>query len=161
MEKAMISAVTYDTSEAKVTVQGVPDRPGIAAALFRTLADLDVMVDMIVQNTSEDGRTDISFTVPSEHLALAQSACQDHADDLGALRVLGDDAIAKVSLVGAGMKSHPGVSATVFEVLATHGINIEMISTSSIRITCVVRTERMDEAVQALHNAFELERPVV
>ena len=161
MEKAIISAVTYDTSEAKVTVQGVPDRPGIAAALFRALADLDVMVDMIVQNTSEDGRTDISFTVPCEHLARAQQSCQDHAGDLGAIRVLGDDGIAKVSLVGAGMKSHSGVSATVFEVLAARGINIEMISTSSIRITCVVRTERMEEAVQALHDAFELERPVV
>ncbi len=161
MEKAIISAVTYDTSEAKVTVQGVPDRPGIAAALFRALADLNVMVDMIVQNTSEDGRTDISFTVPGEHLDRAQQSCQDHAGDLGATRVLGDDGIAKVSLVGAGMKSHSGVSAKVFEVLASRGINIEMISTSSIRITCVVRTERLEEAVQALHDAFELERPVV
>ncbi|MBW3580821.1 MAG: aspartate kinase [Actinobacteria bacterium] len=161
MEKAIISAVTSDTSEAKVTVQGVPDRPGIAAKLFRTLADFDVSVDMIVQNTSEDGRTDISFTVPCEHLAVAQQSCQDHAGEIGATRVLGDDDIAKVSLVGAGMKSHSGVSATVFEVLALRGINIEMISTSSIRITCVVRSDRMEEAVQALHQAFELERPVV
>jgi aspartate kinase len=161
MEAAMISAVTHDTSEAKVTVQGVPDRPGIAAALFRSLADQDVMVDMIVQNTSEEGRTDISFTVPSEHLERARRTCEAHADDLGATRVVADDAIAKVSLVGAGMKAHPGVSATVFEVLAERGINIEMISTSSIRITCVVRTERMEEAVAALHGAFELERPGV
>ncbi|MDQ3354705.1 MAG: aspartate kinase [Actinomycetota bacterium] len=161
MEAAMISAVTHDTSEAKVTVQGVPDRPGIAAALFRSLADQDVMVDMIVQNTSEEGRTDISFTVPSEHLERARRTCEAHAEDLGATRVVADDAIAKVSLVGAGMKAHPGVSATVFEVLAERGINIEMISTSSIRITCVVRTERMEEAVAALHGAFELERPMV
>jgi aspartate kinase len=161
MEQAVISAVTSDTSEAKVTVQGVPDRPGIAAALFRSLADQDVMVDMIVQNTSEEGRTDISFTVPAEHLKRARSTCEAHAADIGALRVVGDDAIAKVSLVGAGMKGHPGVSATVFEVLADRGINIEMISTSSIRITCVVRTDRMEEAVAALHDAFELERPVV
>ncbi len=161
VEKAIITAVTYDTSEAKVTVQGVPDRPGIAAALFRALADLDVMVDMIVQNTSEDGRTDISFTVPTEHLDVAHKTCQDHAEDLGATRVLGDDGIAKVSVVGAGMKSHSGVSATVFEVLAARSINIEMISTSSIRITCVVRTDRMEEAVQALHGVFELDRPVV
>ncbi len=161
MESAVISAVTHDTSEAKVTVQGVPDRPGIAAALFRSLADHDVMVDMIVQNTSEEGRTDISFTVPGEHLELARRTCEAHADELGASRVLADAAIAKVSLVGAGMKAHPGVSATVFEVLAERGINIEMISTSSIRITCVVRTERMEEAVAALHDAFELERPLV
>ncbi|MDP8954509.1 MAG: aspartate kinase [Actinomycetota bacterium] len=161
MEQAVISAVTHDTSEAKVTVQGVPDRPGVAAALFRGLADHDVMVDMIVQNTSEQGRTDISFTVPSEHLDLARKTCEAQADELGATHVVADDAIAKVSLVGAGMKAHPGVSATVFEVLAARGINIEMISTSSIRITCVVRTERMEEAVQGLHDAFELERPLV
>ncbi|CAN5214284.1 aspartate kinase [soil metagenome] len=161
MEQAIISAVTSDTSEAKVTVQGVPDRPGIAAALFRGLADHDVMVDMIVQNTSEEGRTDISFTVPSEHLAVARHTCEAQAGAIGATRVFADEAIAKVSLVGAGMKAHPGVSATVFEVLAARGINIEMISTSSIRITCVVRTDQMEEAVAALHDAFELDRPLV
>ena len=161
MEQAIISAVTSDTSEAKVTVQGVPDRPGIAAALFRGLADHDVMVDMIVQNTSEEGRTDISFTVPTEHLAVARRTCEAQADAIGATHVLADEAIAKVSLVGAGMKAHPGVSATVFEVLAALAINIEMISTSSIRITCVVRTDQMEEAVAALHDAFELDRPLI
>jgi aspartate kinase len=159
MERPVISAVTYDTSEAKVTVQGVPDRPGIAATLFRGLADHGVMVDMIVQNTSEEGRTDISFTVPSDHLELAHRTCQERAGEIGSTSVVGDDSIAKVSVVGAGMKSHPGVSATVFEVLAKRGINIEMISTSSIRITCVVRTERMEEAVEALHDAFQLDQP--
>jgi aspartate kinase len=118
------------------------------------------MVDMIVQNTSEEGRTDISFTVPGEHLELARKTCEAHADELGATHVVADDAIAKVSLVGAGMKSSPGVSATVFEVLAERGINIEMISTSSIRITCVVRSERVEDAVGALHDAFELARPL-
>lgn len=159
MERPLISAVTYDTSEAKVTVQGVPDRPGIAATLFRGLADHGVVVDMIVQNTSEEGRTDISFTVPSDHLELAHRTCQERAGEISATKVLDDDSIAKVSVVGAGMKSHPGVSATVFEVLAKRGINIEMISTSSIRITCVVRAERMEEAVQALHDAFQLDQP--
>ncbi|HEV2811537.1 MAG TPA: aspartate kinase [Acidimicrobiales bacterium] len=161
VEQAIISAVTSDTSEAKVTVQGVPDRPGIAAALFRGLADHDVMVDMIVQNTSEEGRTDISFTVPTEHLAVARRTCEAQADVIGATHVVADEAIAKVSLVGAGMKAHPGVSATVFEVLAARAINIEMISTSSIRITCVVRTDQMEEAVAALHDAFELDRPLI
>ena len=160
MEQAVITAVTSDTSEAKLTVQRVPDRPGIAASLFRGLAEHGVMVDMIVQNTSEEGHTDISFTVPCEHMELARRSCLALASEIGATEVAADDAIAKVSLVGAGMKSHPGVSATVFEVLAARGINIEMISTSSIRITCVVRTDRMEEAVQALHDAFELARPV-
>jgi aspartate kinase len=161
MENAVVTAVTHDTGDAKVTVQGVPDRPGIAALLFRALADHDVMVDMIVQNTSAEGRTDISFTVPCEHLELARRSCRERAAELGATEVLGDDGIAKVSLIGAGMKSHPGVSAKAFEVLAAHGVNIEMISTSSIRITCVVRAERLEQAVQALHDAFELDRPVV
>jgi aspartate kinase len=161
MENAVVTAVTHDAGDAKVTVLGVPDRPGIAALLFRALADHDVMVDMIVQNTSAEGRTDISFTVPCEHLELARRSCQEQAAELGATEVLGDDGIAKVSLVGAGMKSHPGVSARAFEVLAAHGVNIEMISTSSIRITCVVRAEQLEQAVQALHDAFELDRPVV
>lgn len=161
MENAVVTAVTHDTGDAKVTVQGVPDRPGIAALLFRALADHDVLVDMIVQNTSAEGRTDISFTVPCEHLELARRSCQERAAELGAVEVLGDDGIAKVSLIGAGMKSHPGVSAKAFEVLATNGVNIEMISTSSIRITCVVRAEQVEQAVQALHDAFELDRPVV
>ncbi len=161
MEKAVVTAVTHDTGDAKVTVQGVPDRPGIAALLFRALADHDVLVDMIVQNTSAEGRTDISFTVPCEHLELARRSCHERAAELGAVEVLGDDGIAKVSLIGAGMKSHPGVSAKAFEVLAASGVNIEMISTSSVRITCVVRAEQVEQAVQALHDAFELDRPVV
>ena len=161
MENAVVTAVTHDTGDAKVTVQGVPDRPGIAALLFRALADHDVLVDMIVQNTSAEGRTDISFTVPCEHLELARRSCHERATELGAVEVLGDDGIAKVSLIGAGMKSHPGVSAKAFEVLAASGVNIEMISTSSIRITCVVRAEQVEQAVQALHEAFELDRRVV
>jgi aspartate kinase len=156
MEQPIISAVTHDTSEAKVTVTGVPDKPGIAARLFRSLADENVNLDMIVQNVSLEGTTDISFTVPKSDLDVAVGVCRSHADEISAADVLTDDAIAKVSLVGAGMKTHPGVSAEMFETLAEHGINIEMISTSPIRITCVVRADQVEEAVLALHRAFEL-----
>ena len=151
MEQPIISAVTHDTSEAKVTVNRVPDQPGIAARLFRALAESNVNVDMIVQNVSHDGTTDISFTVPKTDLAKALEACAHHGD-----AVTADDSIAKVSIVGAGMKSHPGVSATMFETLAAKSINIEMISTSPIRLTCVVRADQVEEAVQVLHDAFEL-----
>jgi aspartate kinase len=157
MEQPIISAVVHDTSEAKVTVVRVPDRPGIAASLFRSLADDHVNVDMIVQNTSVDGSTDISFTVPRADLDKAVAACRAHLEDLQASEVVTDADIAKVSLVGAGMKTHPGVSALMFETLAEHGINIEMISTSPIRLTCVVRGDRVEEAVGALHSAFDLD----
>ncbi len=156
MEQAVVTAVTHDTSEAKVTVTGVPDRPGIAARLFRALADRAVNVDTIVQNTSLHGTTDISFTVPKTDLAASLQVARALAPEIGAGEVTADDGIAKVSLVGAGMRSHPGVSATMFEVLADAGINIEMISTSSIRLSCVVRADRVEEAVRLLHGAFEL-----
>jgi aspartate kinase len=156
MEQPIISAVTHDTSEAKVTVTNAPDEPGIAAKLFRSLADENVNIDMIVQNVSQAGLTDISFTAPKADLDAALAVCRAHIADISAGDVLTDDGIAKVSLVGAGMKTHPGVSAEMFETLAERGINIEMISTSPIRITCVVRAERVEEAVQALHGAFSL-----
>jgi aspartate kinase len=156
MEQAVVTAVTHDISEAKVTVTGVPDKPGIAARLFRALADRSVNVDTIVQNTSLHGTTDISFTVPKTDLAVSLEVAHSLAPEIGAGDVMADDGIAKVSLVGAGMRSHPGVSATMFEVLATAEINIEMISTSSIRLSCVVRAERVEEAVRLLHHAFEL-----
>ncbi|MHB1854763.1 MAG: aspartate kinase [Acidimicrobiales bacterium] len=154
MEQAIISAVTHDTSEAKVTVTRVPDRPGIAARLFRALADNDVNVDMIVQNVSMDGTTDISFTVPKESVARALEV--SGSSDIGAGEVTADETVARVSLVGAGMKSNPGVAATMFETLARAGVNLEMISTSAIRISCVVRAAQVEEAVQLLHDAFEL-----
>jgi aspartate kinase len=134
----------------------VPDKPGIAARLFRTLADRNVNLDMIVQNVSLHGHTDISFTVPKTELDVAMEVCRSHADEVDATDVLSDDGIAKVSIVGAGMKTNPGVSATMFETLADRGINIEMISTSPIRLTCVVRAEQVEPAVQALHEAFQL-----
>jgi aspartate kinase len=156
MEQPIISAVTHDTSEAKVTVTEVPDKPGIAARLFRSLADRNVNLDMIVQNTSVSGTTDISFTVPKLDLETALEVCRSHAGEIAAKDVLGDAAIGKVSIVGAGMKTNPGVSATMFETLAAIGVNIEMISTSPIRVTCVVRADDVELAVQALHEAFEL-----
>jgi aspartate kinase len=157
MEQAIVSAVTHDTSEAKVTVTGVPDHPGIAARLFRELAGLDVNVDMIVQNVSDHGVTDISFTVPKADLATATEVGQRLADEIGATGVSSDRDIARVSIIGAGMKSNPGVAATMFEVLAGEGINIEMISTSAIRTSCVVRESQIEQAVQRLHTAFGLD----
>ncbi len=156
LEQAIITAVTHDVSEAKVTVTGVEDRPGIAARLFRALAENAVNVDMIVQNESHDGSTDISFTVPKADLTVAVEVSQNVALELGAREVHADDDVARVSLIGAGMKTNPGVAATMFETLSAAGVNIEMISTSSIRISCVVRAGEIEKAVQALHEAFKL-----
>jgi aspartate kinase len=156
MEQAIVSAVVHDTSEAKVTVSGVPDQPGIAARLFRQLADRDVNVDMIVQNVSDKGVTDISFTLPHDDLVTGEEITRALAGEIGATAVTTDSDIARVSLVGAGMKSNPGVAATTFEVLAEAGINIEMISTSAIRISCIVRQAEVEQAVQLLHAAFDL-----
>ena len=161
MEQAIISAVIHDASEVKVTVTRMPDHPGIAAALFRSLADRNVNVDMIVQNSALDGTTDISFTVPKADLAAGLDVCRSQAASLAGVEVLSDSGIAKVSLIGAGMKSNPGVAATMFEVLAKEDVNIEMISTSPIRISCVVRADRVEDVVLALHGAFGLgDRPV-
>ena len=156
MEQAIVSGVVDDDSEAKVTVTGVPDRPGIAAQLFRTLADADINVDMIVQNVSAAGVTDISFTLPREDLVAGTDITSRIAEEIGAAGVTTDEKIARVSLVGAGMKSNPGVAATMFEVLAANGVNIEMISTSAIRISCVIPEDDLVTAVRALHDAFDL-----
>jgi len=156
MEQAVVTAITHDASEAKVTVLGVPDQPGLAARLFRGLADRNVSVDMIVQNTSTTGRTDISFTVPGYDLAVSTEVAEALVPVMGASGVETDSDVARVSLVGAGMKTHPGVTALTFETLAGEGVNIEMISTSSIRISCMVRAGDAERAVRALHAAFEL-----
>jgi aspartate kinase len=157
MEEAVVSAVTDDTSEAKITVGGVPDRPGIAARLFRELADRGINVDMIVQNTGANGMTDISFTIGKTDLEVATRACELVKDEIGAAEVTSDDNIGRVSIIGAGMKSNPGVTALMFETLSMNGINIEMISTSSIRISCVMRAEKVADAVRFLHTAFGLD----
>ncbi len=159
MEQAIISAVVDDDSEAKVTITGVPDRPGIAASLFRTLADSGVNVDMIVQNVSEDGVTDISYTAPKEDLGTSLAITEAVAAEIGATGVTSNAAIARVSVVGAGMKSNPGVAATMFETLANNAINIEMISTSAIRISCVIAADQLEQAVVVLHDAYGLSQP--
>jgi aspartate kinase len=159
MEQAVVTAVAHDDTEAKVTVTGVPDHPGVAAKVFRALADHAVNVDMIVQNTSVHGTTDISFTVPAVDLRTSLDVTRGLAPEVGAGEVLADEHIAKIALIGAGMRSHPGISATMFETLAEEGINIEMISTSPIRISCVVRSDQGEQAVRALHKAFGLEHP--
>jgi aspartate kinase len=157
MEQVVVSGITHDTSEAKVTVAGVPDRVGVAARLFRALADKNINVDMIVQNTGHGGTTDISFTVPKADLATTLSVCEPIAAEIGASGIESDSNIARVSIVGAGMKTNAGVSATMFETLAAASVNIEMISTSTIRLSCVIRAEHVEPAVQALHTAFLLD----
>ena len=156
LEKAIISGVTHDTAEAKVTIVGVPDRPGVAAAVFRPLADAGVNIDMIVQNVSDHGLATISFTMPKTDIAVAEPILRETARAVGAADVVTDPDIAKVSLIGAGMKSHPGVAADMFDALAEAGINLEIISTSSIRVSCVVRASEVERAVQAIHDRFEL-----
>ena len=156
LEKAIVSGVTHDATEAKATIVAVPDSPGVAARVFRALADAGVNIDMIVQNVSENGTTDISFTLPKSDLAVAEPILQQLAAEIGATSIDLDDEIAKVSLVGAGMKSHPGVAADMFEALAEAGINIEIISTSSIRVSCVVRATEVERAVRAVHDKFRM-----
>ena len=156
MEQAIISGVTHDTSEAKITVEKVPDRPGIAATVFRSLADEGVNVDMIVQNVSMAGHTDISFTVPRDDLPRATAVMEKVSAEVGAAGYSSDSDVAKVSLIGAGMKTHPGVAAEMFEALSAEGINIEMISTSAIRISCMVKQDDVERAVRTLHAAFDL-----
>ncbi len=158
MEQPLVTAVTYDLSEAKVTLPGVPDKPGISAKLFRALANHTINVDMIVQNSSLHGTTDISFTVPEDDLKTSMKIANDLAGEIGVSAPQSDSDIAKISLIGAGMKSHPGISATMFEVLANESINIEMISTSPIRLSCVIKRDQAERAVAMLHEAFELDR---
>jgi len=158
MERPLITAVTHSTDEARVTLLGVPDRPGVAGQIFTALADANVNVDMIIQNEPEtEGReADMSFTVPRSDLRTARAALEPMLDD-GTLRDVHEDAtMGKVSIVGAGMKSHPGVAAKVFATLGREDINIEMISTSPIKISCVVRGDQVAQAVRALHETFEL-----
>ena len=158
VEQAIISGVAHDRSEAKVTVVGVPDKPGQAAALFRVLAEAELNLDMIVQNVSTKGtgRTDVSFTLPKADGTVAVQALTKVQELVGFEELLYDDHVGKLSLVGAGMRSHPGVSATFFAALAEAGVNVEMISTSEIRISVVTRDTDLDIAVRAVHDAFDL-----
>ena len=159
MEQAIISGIAHDKSEAKITIVGVPDRTGVAARIFQAIADADINIDMIVQNVSAaaTGLTDISFTLPKAEGANASKILQGIQGEVGFASIQYDDQIGKLSLVGAGMRSHPGVTATFFAAMSEAGVNIEMISTSEIRISIVCRESDLDRAVKATHTAFELD----
>ena len=159
MEQAIISGIAHDKSEAKITVVGVPDRTGVAARIFQAVADADINIDMIVQNVSAaaTGLTDISFTLPKTEGQNATSILQKLQGEIGFQSIQYDDQIGKLSLIGAGMRSHPGVTATFFAAMSDAGVNIEMISTSEIRISIVCRATDLDNAVRAAHTAFELD----
>jgi len=156
MEKVVVSGIAYNKNEAKITVLRVADRPGIAAKLFTRVAEANIVVDMIVQNISQDGTTDISFTVPKPDYPKAMQIVTGVAKEIGAPQVVGDDKIAKVSIVGVGMRTHSGVAARMFEALAGEKINIMMISTSEIKVSCVIDAKYAELAVRVLHDVFEL-----
>jgi aspartate kinase len=159
VEQAMITGVAHDRSEAKVTVTGVPDHTGVAARIFRVIADVEIDIDMVLQNVSAatSGRTDITFTLSKSNGPTAVEALERTRAELGFEGILYDDHVGKVSLVGAGMRSHPGVTATFCEALAKAGVNIEIINTSEIRISVLIRDLQVDDAVRAIHDAFGLD----
>ena len=157
MEGVLISGVALDTSEAKVTLDRVPDRPGVAALVFKAIAEEAISIDMILQNVAHDATTDISFTAPLIDIQRLQGVMDRVVKEIGADGFTVDQDIAKVSLIGAGMKSHPGVAADMFDCLATEDVNIEMISTSPIRISCVIRKEDGERAVRLIHERFDLD----
>ena len=156
MEKVVVSGITYNKNEAKISVLRVPDRPGIAAKLFRPLTEAGINVDMIVQNISQDAHTDLTFTVSKEDFKRGLKIVQETASQIEAKDVVGDPNIAKISIVGAGMRSHAGVASQMFDVMAREGINIQMISTSEIKVSCVVDVKYTELAVRVLHEAFGL-----
>lgn len=158
VEQAMITGVSHDRSEAKVTVRGVPDNPGVAGRIFRVVADAEIDIDMVLQNVSStaSGLTDITFTVARSNGEVAVNELEKIKDEVGFEQVVYDDQVGKVSLVGAGMRSHPGVTATFCEALSNAGVNINIINTSEIRISVLIRDTQLDDAVRALHDAFEL-----
>jgi aspartate kinase len=159
MEQPIIAGVAHDLSDAKVTVIAVPDKPGTAAAIFQAVADAGINMDMIVQNVSSHGtaKTDVTFTVPRADVGRAESSLRAVQSEIGFEDIEADENIAKISLVGAGMRSHPGVSATFFKAIADAGVNVEMISTSEIRISVVTRADDAQTTVQAVHTAFGLD----
>lgn len=156
MEEAVVSYVIPSKNEAKVTIIGVPDKPGIAAMVFRKLAEKEISVDMIIQNVSEAGKADITFTINKGEYKDAVKVSESLKAEIGAKEVIGDQKIGKLSVVGVGMRSTPGIAAAMFSALAENGINIEMISTSEIRISCVIQEDQLDAAVKILHDKFEL-----
>ncbi len=160
MEKVVVSGITYNRNEARISIYGVPDRPGIAASIFGPIGEKGIIVDMIIQTTHPDGKADITFTVPRTDYKQAVKIIKEVAKKLKAERVEGDEHIAKVSIIGAGMRTHSGVATKMFETLAKHGINIMMISTSEIKISCVIDEKYTELAVRALHEVFNLEEEI-
>ena len=158
MEEVVVTGVTHDRNQAKISILRVPDRPGIAAKVFGAIAGRNVVVDMIVQNIGRDGSTDMSFTVGRGDLARAKAALEEIAREIGAQGVTHDERIAKVSIVGVGMRNHSGVAAKMFKVLAGEGVNIDLISTSEIRVSCLIPEKYTELAVRSLHTAFGLDR---
>jgi aspartate kinase len=159
MEKPVISGIAFTRDEAKITVRGAPDTPGIAFKILGPVSDANIEVDMIVQNVGADGATDFTFTVHRNDFAKAKEALKQAAEELGNPEIIGDDKIAKISLVGVGMRSHAGVASKMFQTLAAEGVNITMISTSEIKVSVVVAEKYLELAVRALHQAFELDQP--
>ncbi len=157
MEKVVVSGVAYNKNEARVTIRKIPDRPGIASHIFQPVFEAGIVVDMIVQNTSEDGFTDLTFTVPKPDFYKTMKLVSDTAKEIEAEKVLGDEDIAKVSVIGVGMRTHAGVAKKMFETLARENINIIMISTSEIKVSCVIEEKYTELAVRVLHNAFGLD----
>jgi aspartate kinase len=161
MEQPVVSGIMYDKDQSKITVKGVPDQPGVAAKIFGTLADAAISVDMIIQNVSAEGHTDISFTLPSTHLNEAMDLMDRVAREVDAEKVLADSEIVKISVVGAGMRSHSGVAAKIFQILSDESINMMMISTSEIRVSCIIEKKYLELAVRALHSGFKLDKDPV
>jgi len=157
MESILVSGVTYNKNEARITITKVPDRPGIAAKIFNPISDANIVVDMIIQNTREGELTDMTFTVPKPDYETALEIVRNVAKEIGAEKVLGDTEISKVSIIGVGMRNHAGVASRMFKILADHGINILMISTSEIKVSCVIQEKYTELAVRALHEGFGLE----
>jgi aspartate kinase len=157
VEQVLISGVTYSRKEARITIAGVPDRPGIAASIFNPISDANIVVDMIIQNTRAGDLTDMTFTVPQENYDQAIEIVKKVAKEIGAEKVAGDRNIAKVSIVGAGMRNHAGIASKMFDIMARHGINILMISTSEIKISCIIDEKYTELAVRALHEGFGLD----
>ena len=162
MERVVVSGVTYNKDEAKIEIMRVPDIPGVAAKLFKPIADANIVVDMIIQTTStEKGCADLAFTVPKTDFSKALQIVKEGVREIGGKEVLSDENIAKVSIIGVGMRSHSNVAAQMFSALAREGINIQMISSSEIKISCVIDSKYTELAVRALHDAFELDKPSI
>lgn len=157
VEQAIVSGIAYDNSEAKITIRSVPDTAGIAAGVFGAIAKANINIDMIVQNVAENGITDISFTAPMGELDRLRPVLEEQIAELGAREYLTNEKVSKLSLVGAGFRTNPGIAAKMFKVLSNNGINIDMISTSAIRVSVIIDVEKIETAIQALHTAFDLD----